>query len=478
MTDLPNLPPPYPPVGYSLRRFTRFLSPNIPQTTIHALTGETDRDLPTVVGTVETQTDGPAAWISDLYVTPRHRRAGVARALVLDAIRKAIEHGCESVSLRVARKNVGAFDLYASLGFFVAVAEGKGKMLVMVRRLPQGSDVPACYRPDDDAPDTWMPDRGMPGPDDAPEDETMTIELGPSRLIFPKDFRAGPGIDPRPALPEWIGRSLAHLVTARDSIAVAVSDPNLPPIPSAIHRRLVSALADLNGAIASANAGVAGVEFGPDPKRSISVSAAEGVGILRAEYGDGTPIPGFDPRTLSGVARAFAHIGTAREALAVTITDDDSTAIPAAARSRLIYVLKELNGAISAVERERVETAAVAPAPAVEPSGRPETPASAPTPGEGSGEPATGTFSPTPTEQVAIRLASADGGLVAFPFECLPVLCYIPVGDTAEDPESSNAAVSVATVQTLVRANLLWLSCGRVGLTDDGRDALASLPKL
>lgn len=56
-------------------------------------------------------------FIIEVLVDPGHRRQGVARALVSEALRVVEREGEEAVSLRVAADNHTALSLYASLGF-------------------------------------------------------------------------------------------------------------------------------------------------------------------------------------------------------------------------------------------------------------------------------------------------------------------------------------------------------------------------
>lgn len=59
-----------------------------------------------------------AAWIlNDLYVVPEHRRAGVARALMLAAAEFARHAGAVRLELRTQHTNAPAQKLYESLGW-------------------------------------------------------------------------------------------------------------------------------------------------------------------------------------------------------------------------------------------------------------------------------------------------------------------------------------------------------------------------
>jgi ribosomal protein S18 acetylase RimI-like enzyme len=58
------------------------------------------------------------AWsIRDLYVTPRHRRAGIARRLLQHVVAKAHAAGALRLSLQTETDNAPALALYAAAGF-------------------------------------------------------------------------------------------------------------------------------------------------------------------------------------------------------------------------------------------------------------------------------------------------------------------------------------------------------------------------
>jgi len=50
-------------------------------------------------------------------VLPGYRRQGIARGLVGEAIKRAVDMGARKVFLEVNEKNAGAMDLYKGLGF-------------------------------------------------------------------------------------------------------------------------------------------------------------------------------------------------------------------------------------------------------------------------------------------------------------------------------------------------------------------------
>ena len=55
--------------------------------------------------------------ILNLAVAPAHRRQGVARQLVLDAIKRAYAKGARRAFLEVRESNTAAQKLYSNLGF-------------------------------------------------------------------------------------------------------------------------------------------------------------------------------------------------------------------------------------------------------------------------------------------------------------------------------------------------------------------------
>ena len=59
-----------------------------------------------------------SAWsIRDLYVAPRHRRTGIANALLQHIIHNARVAGALRVSLQTETDNVSALKLYTTIGF-------------------------------------------------------------------------------------------------------------------------------------------------------------------------------------------------------------------------------------------------------------------------------------------------------------------------------------------------------------------------
>jgi GNAT superfamily N-acetyltransferase len=58
----------------------------------------------------------PGIWLEDLYVPPRHRRAGVGGALLAHIARIAVQRGCARLEWAALDWNTPALDFYAKLG--------------------------------------------------------------------------------------------------------------------------------------------------------------------------------------------------------------------------------------------------------------------------------------------------------------------------------------------------------------------------
>ena len=67
-------------------------------------------------GTFSTWECRPGIWLEDLYVRPRHRRAGIGAMLVRAVARVAVERGCARLEWNVLDWNEPALDFYARLG--------------------------------------------------------------------------------------------------------------------------------------------------------------------------------------------------------------------------------------------------------------------------------------------------------------------------------------------------------------------------
>jgi GNAT superfamily N-acetyltransferase len=75
----------------------------------------------------------PDAWIEDVYVTERARRAGVGDALVTRAIERAAERGARRIELDCNEDNTGAQALYARHGFSARSKRTEGRDLFLGR---------------------------------------------------------------------------------------------------------------------------------------------------------------------------------------------------------------------------------------------------------------------------------------------------------------------------------------------------------
>jgi len=70
-----------------------------------------------VVGYLGAQVVLDEAHVSTIGVDPAVRRQGIGERLLADALRYAVEHGCERVTLEVREGNVAAQALYRKYGF-------------------------------------------------------------------------------------------------------------------------------------------------------------------------------------------------------------------------------------------------------------------------------------------------------------------------------------------------------------------------
>ena len=87
--------------------------------------------------------DAPVSWLASLAVRPAHRRLGLGRALVDDAVARARQASAHWLSLEVDRENRPAIALYRREGFGVLRRfreEGRRRQ-EMVRRLGGGHGV-------------------------------------------------------------------------------------------------------------------------------------------------------------------------------------------------------------------------------------------------------------------------------------------------------------------------------------------------
>ena len=113
-----------------------------------------------VVGYAVTGRAGPVSYLQRLAVDPEHQRHGIARSLVLDALRWARRRGAMSMLVNTQEQNDGALALYRSLGF---VLEAQG-LDVLERRLERDDHAGAGDLPDAD-PGRPGADPGLVDPD-------------------------------------------------------------------------------------------------------------------------------------------------------------------------------------------------------------------------------------------------------------------------------------------------------------------------
>lgn len=74
-----------------------------------------------VVGYAVTGRAGPISYLQRLAVHPDHQRQGIARDLVLDALRWARRRGASSMLVNTQERNLAALALYRRLGFVLEV---------------------------------------------------------------------------------------------------------------------------------------------------------------------------------------------------------------------------------------------------------------------------------------------------------------------------------------------------------------------
>ncbi|MHB8112036.1 MAG: GNAT family N-acetyltransferase [Bellilinea sp.] len=69
------------------------------------------------VGFVTCEVDGKTGWISQIAVVQEHRRKGLAHALLLDALQRFQQEGCEEAALHVNANNARAAAVFVDAGF-------------------------------------------------------------------------------------------------------------------------------------------------------------------------------------------------------------------------------------------------------------------------------------------------------------------------------------------------------------------------
>jgi ribosomal protein S18 acetylase RimI-like enzyme len=82
-----------------------------------------------VIGTAMGGYDGHRGWIYAVAVQPRHRRQGIAAALIRRLEAALAERGCLKVNLQVRASNTGVIAFYEKLGYAVEERVSLGKRL-------------------------------------------------------------------------------------------------------------------------------------------------------------------------------------------------------------------------------------------------------------------------------------------------------------------------------------------------------------
>jgi ribosomal protein S18 acetylase RimI-like enzyme len=75
-------------------------------------------------------------WLEDLYVREEARGAGLGRAMVQEACRRAAERGCERIELDVSEANTSALALYEALGFATGKLPGSRDLFMQKKLTP------------------------------------------------------------------------------------------------------------------------------------------------------------------------------------------------------------------------------------------------------------------------------------------------------------------------------------------------------
>ena len=73
--------------------------------------------------------EGHRGWINYLAVSPTHRRAGLGRAMMIEAERLLRAAGCPKINLQVRKENTGVIEFYQRIGFAIDDAVSLGKRL-------------------------------------------------------------------------------------------------------------------------------------------------------------------------------------------------------------------------------------------------------------------------------------------------------------------------------------------------------------
>ncbi len=82
-----------------------------------------------LVGTVLAGYDGHRGWVHYVAVSPRHRRQGIAMALMNRVERELVRRGCPKLNLQVRAAHDGVVSFYEKLGYEVEERVSMGKLL-------------------------------------------------------------------------------------------------------------------------------------------------------------------------------------------------------------------------------------------------------------------------------------------------------------------------------------------------------------
>jgi len=82
-----------------------------------------------LVGTTMAGYDGHRAWLYLVAVAPEHRRLGIGRRLVLDAVARLRQLGAPKLNLQINAENASVVGFYAKLGFRVEPRVSMGLLL-------------------------------------------------------------------------------------------------------------------------------------------------------------------------------------------------------------------------------------------------------------------------------------------------------------------------------------------------------------
>jgi ribosomal protein S18 acetylase RimI-like enzyme len=83
-----------------------------------------------VVGTSMAGYDGHRGWVYYVAVSPRHRKHGIARALMSRVEDELKAVGCPKINLQVRAGNIGAVAFYRKLGYRIEERVSLGKRLI------------------------------------------------------------------------------------------------------------------------------------------------------------------------------------------------------------------------------------------------------------------------------------------------------------------------------------------------------------